>query len=513
MSRALLLCLLVGMGMSDGFAETIHLKDGRIVEGEILQKTDKRVKVKSVYGPVDTYRLDEIRKIEDDEPQEKRAQDPPRVPAAKETPPASSRLALQPEAVFSKPLLQQGPTATELFERVSPSVVVVTVKTPFSLSQGSGFIIGEGGLIATALHNVMTGGDVTVKLKDDRTFPVLGVRYFDAAKDLCLLDINVQDLPSLSLGDSDALKPGEPVFVIGSPLGFEYTISDGILSSLRAQPQTPLRLHPPDTLGTQQAGTFLQFTAAVSAGSSGGPLLNAQGEGIGIVILSVEQAQNLNLAVPINALKGPIHDPGPIRSLSHVVAELQQYPSSAVSETVLQQYLRSEHTVELMGTEVWEINALDSETRRLVLLGLRALREAPFGEAINYAQQAISRVRKDSAEYIVVLRLLVSAHEHVATAQGLLGAINKDRDAASARWTDIDSIRMFEKANTLIGSSKDPYLRKRLAKNYASISQTYQDYLHDRRKAQQYLEKLQRHQPRDQEIGELTRWLEGHLNQ
>ena len=118
-------------------------------------------------------------------------------------------------------------------------------------------------------------------------FSVARVAGFDTQKDLCVLKIDARDLPALPLGSSEGLRPGERVLVLGTPLGLEASVADGLLSGIR-------RL---------EGMTLLQFTAPVSAGNSGGPLLNLNGQVIGVVRNELLPGQNLNFALAIDDVK------------------------------------------------------------------------------------------------------------------------------------------------------------------------------------------------------------------
>ncbi len=273
------LALSLGLMAIPCFAATVRLKDGKIVEGEILERTSKRLKLKSAYGPIVVYRIEDVESVEYDpeEPEPKRKAVFPLSPG--------------PAGGMQSALPQRPPSsAAEIFEYVSPGVVVVLTKRSIGESQGSGFIVDKNGLVVTSFHNVAGAEEVQVKLRDGRLVPGIGMVYQSPTSDLCIFRIQATGLPVLPLGDSDRLKPGQLVLAIGSPLGFEASISDGILSGVRNLPGLSL----------------LQFTAPVSPGSSGGPLVNVEGQVIGMVIAAAEGGQNLNMAVPINQVKEPI---------------------------------------------------------------------------------------------------------------------------------------------------------------------------------------------------------------
>jgi serine protease Do len=136
-------------------------------------------------------------------------------------------------------------------------------------AQGSGFIVDAGGIIITNAHVVKDAKEVTVKLTDRREFraKVLGA---DAKTDIAVLKIDARNLPTLALGNTKDLKVGEWVLAIGSPFGFENTVTAGVVSAKG-------RSLPDDSYVP-----FIQTDVAVNPGNSGGPLLNTRGEVVGI---------------------------------------------------------------------------------------------------------------------------------------------------------------------------------------------------------------------------------------
>jgi serine protease Do len=136
-------------------------------------------------------------------------------------------------------------------------------------SMGSGFIISNDGYILTNAHVVKNADNVSVKLSDKREFKAKIVGL-DSATDVALLKIAANNLPAVAIGNPNLLKPGNWVVAIGSPFGLENTITQGIISALS-------RNLPDDT-----TVPFIQSDVPVNPGNSGGPLINLQGQVIGI---------------------------------------------------------------------------------------------------------------------------------------------------------------------------------------------------------------------------------------
>lgn len=160
--------------------------------------------------------------------------------------------------------------------------------------QGSGFIISQDGLILTNAHVVDRADRVTVRLKDGRTFEG-EVRGTDEVTDLAVVKINGSGLPIASLGDSDQVQVGDWAIAVGNPLGLDNTVTLGIVSTLN---RSSAAVGIPD-----KRLDFIQTDAAINPGNSGGPLLNAQGEVIGINTAIRANAMGIGFAIPINKAK------------------------------------------------------------------------------------------------------------------------------------------------------------------------------------------------------------------
>ncbi len=192
----------------------------------------------------------------------------------------------------------------ELFKRVSPAVVMITGQSinPYRLQGrvtrvlGSGFLIDANGLVLTNSHVVYGLQSLTVTM-DDGSIVAAKLVGADPIFDLAVIQIpkpRGATLPTVKLGDSDRLRPGEEVIAIGNPLGLDQTVTRGIISGInRILPETPLSLTEP----------LIQTDTAINPGNSGGPLLNRCGEVIGINTAIVAEAQSIGFSVPINLAK------------------------------------------------------------------------------------------------------------------------------------------------------------------------------------------------------------------
>ena len=156
---------------------------------------------------------------------------------------------------------------------------------------GSGFIIKSDGLILTNAHVVSGAETVTVTLKDGRELRgrVLGA---DSLTDVAVIKVDATSLPTVAMGNSDQLRPGEWAIAIGNPLGLDNTVTVGIIS---ATGRRSSQVRVPD-----KRVSFIQTDAAINPGNSGGPLLNQRGEVIGMNTAIIGGAQGLGFAIPIN---------------------------------------------------------------------------------------------------------------------------------------------------------------------------------------------------------------------
>ncbi|MBD2357412.1 trypsin-like peptidase domain-containing protein [Tolypothrix sp. FACHB-123] len=160
---------------------------------------------------------------------------------------------------------------------------------------GSGFILDKSGLVLTNAHVVDKADRVTVRLKDGRTFDGK-VQGIDEVTDLAVVKINAgNDLPVAPLGSSSNVQVGDWAIAVGNPLGFDNTVTLGIVSTLkRSSAQVGI---------TDKRLEFIQTDAAINPGNSGGPLLNGAGEVIGINTAIRADAMGIGFAIPIDKAK------------------------------------------------------------------------------------------------------------------------------------------------------------------------------------------------------------------
>jgi tetratricopeptide (TPR) repeat protein len=175
--------------------------------------------------------------------------------------------------------------------------------TDTNLLNGSGFIFSEDGLIGTNYH-VVDGIDSLLVKTSDGKFYDAELLIIDEKNDMAILRIkhsNGNKFPTIKFGNSDVLKVGQEVFAIGSPLGYEYTISQGIIAGIRDNEKVsftdPVTYMPIE----KSFEKVIQITAAISPGNSGGALFNRKGEVIGITTYTYTGYGNLNFAIAVNS--------------------------------------------------------------------------------------------------------------------------------------------------------------------------------------------------------------------
>jgi serine protease Do len=173
---------------------------------------------------------------------------------------------------------------------------VVQVRTPSAL--GSGFFLNEDGFLITNFHVIEGESQISVEVYhqkdgqlDRKTYKQVRIIGLNKFADLALLKVEDKDAPRFKfvpLGSADALSVGERVFAIGSPLGLERTVTEGILSTK-----------------TREMGglLYLQTTAQINPGNSGGPLFSLSGEVIGVTNMKVTAGEGLGFAIPVESVK------------------------------------------------------------------------------------------------------------------------------------------------------------------------------------------------------------------
>lgn len=218
----------------------------------------------------------------------------------------------EPKSDGNKILTEGEQNIAAVFEEVSPSVVSIVTSAPgrsgFAVqAAGTGMIISANGYVLTNKHVINGASSVTIITSDDKVYDDVKVLGTDPLNDVAFLKIpKVKDLPTVTIGDSKTVRPGQNVIAIGNALGqFQNTVTSGIISGIG---RPVVASTSGDYFGdsAESLSDLLQTDAAINSGNSGGPLLNMKGQVIGINTAVAEGAQSIGFAIPIGATKGII---------------------------------------------------------------------------------------------------------------------------------------------------------------------------------------------------------------
>jgi hypothetical protein len=210
--------------------------------------------------------------------------------------------------------------------------IITSDKDGEPVAQGTGFLVSRDGRIVTNYHVIKGASSAIVKLPDGAFYDVDGVLAFDKARDLAVIRAHGQNFRVVTLGNSDRVQVGEEIVAIGSPLSLESTVSSGIVSGIRTI--------------QEEGGKFLQITAPISPGSSGGPLFNMAGEVVGITTLYLKGGENLNFAIPVNDAKLLLSNGSKVQDFpveteaAKSEAHAEAAPSPSVSPTAARAYYK-----------------------------------------------------------------------------------------------------------------------------------------------------------------------------
>lgn len=173
----------------------------------------------------------------------------------------------------------------KVIQAIAPTVVTIETDT----KQGSGFFVSSDGTLVTNHHVIDGAKAVSIRMASGEVFAGGYILATDKARDLAVVRVEAFDVPAAALGNSNEVKAGAAVLLVGAPRGLEQSVSDGIVAALRL-----------DSDGSR----LIQTSAPASPGSSGGPLVDSSGHVVGVLTFSVTAGQNLNFAVPINYVRG-----------------------------------------------------------------------------------------------------------------------------------------------------------------------------------------------------------------
>jgi S1-C subfamily serine protease len=180
----------------------------------------------------------------------------------------------------------------DVISKAEKSVVGIMVKSAKGASIGSGFIVKSEGVVVTNVHVLSEATSAIAVFDDGRRLPIKGTYLIDPSRDICVAKIDGESFQAISIAFSLPRK-GEQVVALGCPQGLTFSATRGIVSAIREQDEFRKMVGRP-----RVEGTWIQVDAAISGGNSGGPLINARGEVVGMSTLgSVGDAQNLNFGI------------------------------------------------------------------------------------------------------------------------------------------------------------------------------------------------------------------------
>jgi serine protease Do len=197
--------------------------------------------------------------------------------------------------------IEESSAVIDAVDKVTPAVVTIRASGGLlgsASGTGSGFIYDSDGWIVTNRHVVAEASELQVVLNDGRQFAgeVYGI---DTLTDLAIVKIDATGLPVAPIGSSADLKPGQLAIAIGNPLGYENTVTTGVVSGLGRQ----IRASDAQQTSSEQLNNLIQTDAAINPGNSGGPLVNSAGQVIGVNTAVNADAQGVGFSIPIDVVK------------------------------------------------------------------------------------------------------------------------------------------------------------------------------------------------------------------
>ena len=266
-------------------ADTLQLKDKSAVSGKILAEKPDAVVVDVGYTVLVVPRNSIVSVVKDGTIA---------PPVASVTSNAVTTVNVPPQFYYSTLLTSPARDVSSLVKQIGEAVV--QVRTPGGL--GSGFFLNADGYLITNFHVIEGETEISVEVYhqkdgqlDRETYKQVKIIAINKFHDLALLKIEDKNAPKfkfITLGNSDALNVGDAVFAVGSPLGLERTVTQGILSTKTRQ---------------MEGNLYLQTSTQINPGNSGGPLFNLAGEVVGVTNMKITFGEGLGFAIPVELVK------------------------------------------------------------------------------------------------------------------------------------------------------------------------------------------------------------------
>lgn len=365
----------------------------------------------------------------------------PSIPPTAATQPAEATTPQSPAAYPMRSL-------ADLIEVIEPSVVRIDVVKTRGKSTGSGFVVDRDGTVVTNYHVIAGAVRATAKFADGSQAPVLGYQNLLAKKDIAVLKIDCPSEKLHPIGLATALpRKGESVVGFGAPRRLSFSASEGIVSSIRsAQEMAAVDAHV--------QGTWIQTTTPISPGSSGGPLVNLQGEVVGANTLTRTDGQNLNFAISATDIREAV------AAKSDKLTAIDPEAAPSISKTA------ESDVAEEIGTPRGRRLLGGLQQVELVVL---AFRQDPTGRVeqlvLGRARDALKKTgliessSRESADavMIVVMALKVSGRGTAGTSELVVSAVllcedpDSESDDAVCVWKAEDTVGTFALASLFRG--------------------------------------------------------------
>src|SRR4030066_281860 len=285
-----------------------------------------------------------------------------------------------------------------LIKKVEPSIVVILVynREGKILGQGSGFFINKEGDVITNFHVLQEASRAVIRTKEGKEYPIKRVLAEDKEGDLIRVSIDISEEGVKPLPVANKLPDvGERVIVIGTPLGFDQTASDGIVSAVREIPGF---------------GKIIQLTAPISPGSSGSPVINMKGEVIGIATFFVMAGQNINFAIPGERIARLAIHPGETLSEHEEVRIKDRLASAEWLYANGLRFLWAEDYEKALPYFVETVKRNPEHAQAYFQIGYCLAKLGQYQEAIGPYEQAIRINPKDA-----------DVHNNLCVAYGMIG--------------------------------------------------------------------------------------------
>jgi hypothetical protein len=345
---------------------------------------------------------------------------------------------------------QDGEDIAQIVSKVDPSVVMISIDNE---SLGSGFVIEESGIIATNYHVIEGAKKATVTFpanKDKKEYPVTGYLVIQPSKDLAIIAIRSSEtrFPVLKLAEEPPAK-GKKVFAFGAPLGLSGSVSDGLVSSLRSGQEVRdilLKVAQKDvykeSLNYDLEAQWLQISAPISPGNSGGPLVDSRGEVVGINtwVFGGNMGQNLNFSLSVSHLRQLLPVTGKSLKLLSTLP-----PARDKSIFGDEGPKNTEKTLALWN----QFNTLKNDLIDKMSLYDKQLRQIPAADPRNPMKGQTARNKKTSDAYVQMAKACESYAEQIKA----LNNAEIDSDLVGYAIADAEITQRFADSYTKLSKS------------------------------------------------------------